>query len=132
MSCVKHRMQDQEAERARATPPIEFRVVPGTITDGPLKDASVWAVEQKVGPDWHGYVLLGNEEEAHRWTNDPVFREKIRALVDSPDVPTRPARAQVSTSLPTRQRSCLDCSGTNVQMTEGCETCLDCGWSKCE
>ena len=31
----------------------------------------------------------------------------------------------------TIERTCPSCGGFNLQMKEGCETCLDCGHSKC-
>lgn len=29
------------------------------------------------------------------------------------------------------EKQCQDCNSTNVSLSEGCITCMECGWSKC-
>ncbi|MEM7498569.1 MAG: adenosylcobalamin-dependent ribonucleoside-diphosphate reductase [Pseudomonadota bacterium] len=55
------------------------------------------------------------EAEGAGLTEDPAYRRDAMAVGED-----RPAAA-----------SCPNCGGFNTQMREGCEVCLDCGFSKC-
>ena len=115
MPCVKHQMQEQEANQSSdKIGQFDYHVVAHTYDSG----ESDWKVEDSNG---RRITHFSRRETAMEYCTDMKFRQSINDRL-----------ARIAAGDFRQPKRCRVCNDFAVYIAEGCETCQSCGESKCE